>query len=56
MCNIYVIKKGLLYVSLPGRKKPYTNQLKYAKRFSSLEEAKRNKCGNEKIINIKDEI
>ncbi len=49
---MYVIVKGNLYVSKPGSKYSYTNKLQDARRFSSKEEAEKNKCGNESVISI----
>ena len=52
----YLIKKRQYYVSKEGRKKSYTTLLKHARIFNTLEEAKKNCCGNERVVNYSDEI
>lgn len=41
------------YVALPGRKHSYTNRLQEARVFHSMSEAKREKCGNETILPLR---
>ena len=53
---MYVIKKGNLYVAKPGRSNAYTNRLKNAQKYANKEDAERNKCDNEHIANVSDEI
>jgi len=56
MNYMYVIKKGNLYVAKPGRSNAYTNRLKNAQKYANKEDAERNKCDNEHIANVSDEI
>jgi len=47
---MYVIMKGTLYVTNPGAVRPYTNQLQYARRFFTRDEARREKHEDETIV------
>lgn len=49
---MYVIKKGNLYVAKPGSKKSYTTSVERAQVFKTLEDAQKNKCGNESIVSL----
>lgn len=51
----YLIKKGGLYVAKPGSHKSYTTLRDKAQVFNSLEEAKRNCCGNETVVSYYDD-
>ena len=46
---MYVIMKGNLYVANPGSKNSYTNKIEKARKFSTKEQAEKEKCGNEII-------
>ena len=52
--KIYAIKnnKTGLYVSKPGRGKSYTNRIEYAQLFRTLEDAKKDCCGNEYLVEV----
>jgi hypothetical protein len=39
-----------VYVARPGSARSYTRSRKHAHVFTTLEEAERNRCGNERII------
>jgi len=52
----YVIKKRQYYVSKKGNKNSYTTLLKKARIFNTLEDAKKECCGNERIVYYHDEI
>lgn len=41
-----------LYVAPEGQKHSYTNKLERARKFSTKEEAERNKCGNERAESV----
>jgi hypothetical protein len=43
-------------VSKPGRYNSYTKNIKNAQKFRTKEEAERNKCGNEYIVNTYTEL
>ena len=51
---MYVIMKGNYFVSLPGSKKSYTTNLQLAQTFSTKEDAEKNRCGNERVVNVYD--
>lgn len=53
---MYVIKKGTLYLSKPGSKYTYADRIEHAQKFQSKEDAERNKCDNEHIAYVLDEI
>lgn len=40
------------FVTAPGSAKSYTTRIENARRFATLEEANRNKCGNETAIRV----
>lgn len=53
---MYTIKKGNLYVKdsryigSVGKVSSYTNKKEYAVKYSSYDEAKKNACGNERVV------
>ena len=47
---MFVIKKNQYYVARKGHNNSYTSKLKFARKFTTLEDAKREKCGNEYIV------
>lgn len=47
---MYVIKKGGYYVANPGSKNSYTNKIETARKFSTKEQAEKEKCGNETVV------
>lgn len=47
---MYAIKKGSLYVARLGSHNSYTSNPENIRLFATLEEAKRDKCGNEIIV------
>ena len=53
---MYLIMKDNYYVSLSGRKHSYTTKLKYAQTFVTYDKALKNKCGNEHIVKLEDEM
>lgn len=53
---MYVIKKGKYYVSKPGSKKSYTTMIERAQKFKTQEDAEKNKCGNERVVDIYQEL
>lgn len=53
---MYVIKRGSQCVSKPGSKNSYTNALQCAQTFSTKEAAEANKCGNEYVVPVEDEM
>lgn len=54
---MWIIKKNNnLYVAKGGRNYSYTNKLSLAEKFKTKEEAFRNKCDNEYVVNIYNEI
>jgi hypothetical protein len=40
------------YVAYPGSKSSYTRDILNARRFATREDAKRDACGNETVINL----
>ena len=40
------------YVAQPGSERSYVSGVENAQRYSSEEEAERNRCGNERIVNL----
>ena len=54
---MYCIKKGNLYVSKSGSKNSYTNDIKNARQFNTIELARREFCPeNERIVSIYQEL
>jgi len=53
---MYVIKKGQYFVSKPGSRYSYTTRLKRAHVFDTREQAEKNKCGNEVVVSVRDEL
>lgn len=53
---MYVIKKRQYFVSKAGSKYSYTTNLKKARVFTTREQAEKNKCGNEKVVSVYDEL
>jgi len=49
---MYIIKKGCLYVANSGSKNSYTNRIEKARKFPTKEQAEKEKCGNETVINF----
>lgn len=52
---MYTIKKARLYVKNTARfggKSSYTTNVSYAVKYTTLEEAKRNACGNETVVKL----
>jgi hypothetical protein len=52
---MYAIKKGRLYVRdmrLGGGKSSYTNNVKYAKKYPTFEQAQQSACGNESVVKL----
>lgn len=51
---MYTIKKGQYYVKASGMggKSSYTTDISKAVRYSTYEEAKRNACGNERVVSL----
>lgn len=49
---MYVIKKGSLYVALPGRRSSYTYKVEFARRFDTPEAAQAEACGDEKVVQL----
>ena len=50
---MFVIKKGHLYVALPGSERSYTTEFNRARQFSSRAEAEQNRCSNEQIVPLR---
>lgn len=55
--TFWVIQKtagtgGRRFVAPPGREKSYTRNVLHARRFHSREEAEREKCGNEAVVEV----
>jgi hypothetical protein len=45
------------YVARPGHSTSYTNSLKHARRFATIEEAERERCqDNEVIVRLEDQV
>jgi len=40
------------FVAISGRANSYTSKLRWAKRFTTYEEAERNRCGNEVVCTL----
>ena len=56
MTHNFVIKKRHLYASNGKTGKAYTTLLKNAQIYTSLDHAKRHKCGNERIVLLSNEL
>ena len=53
---MYLIKKRQYYVSKPGSKKSYTTDIKKARIFKTEKEAYKDKCGNEHVVSVREEL
>jgi hypothetical protein len=52
----YVIKNGHRYVTPPGSYRSYTPYLQNARKFDTREQAEREACGNESVVDALNEI
>ena len=53
----YIIKReDGAYVARPGERHSYTYKLQHARRFDTRELAESERCGNERVLSIEEEL